>query len=442
MSLCPAFRHRLRSLWHQFFGTIALMEFVLKNRANSYALLVSLPANEAMHVPWHRVWKLWQVLAHSFSEQSYIDEIICPEKPVPTAVHFLGRSLPTKLCMSQRPTLQTQAIARGFPSVHDVHASLSLPPTGPLPKLFPTFSHPSTMPFISLPPNGPLPKLFPTFSHPSTMSTLPSRSQAIFPTFSRPSTMSTLPSCSLPTELSPSYFPQFPIRPRCPRFRLAPSERSSPQAMIFSHGFPSVVHTSISLLPMKLPPSYFPRFPVRPPCRCFHLVPSQPISHGFLSIHGGHASVSLPRNGALLIFATVSRPSALSSLPSRSLQALPEPRFPIRPRCPRFRLAPSQQTSPQAISRLFPSVHHVYASISLPPNGALPKLFPTASRPSTLSSLPSRSLPTGLSPSYFPRFPVRPLCRRFHLAPPSYFPRFRPSTLSSLPYRSPRGKVN
>ena len=31
MSLCPAFRHRLRSLWHQFFGTIALMEFVLKN---------------------------------------------------------------------------------------------------------------------------------------------------------------------------------------------------------------------------------------------------------------------------------------------------------------------------------------------------------------------------------------------------------------------------
>ena len=31
MSLCPVFRNRLRSLWHQFFGTIALIEFVLKN---------------------------------------------------------------------------------------------------------------------------------------------------------------------------------------------------------------------------------------------------------------------------------------------------------------------------------------------------------------------------------------------------------------------------
>ena len=66
MSLCPAFRHRLRSLWHQFFGTIALMEFVQKIPANSSALLVSLPANEAMHVPWPRAWKLWQVLGAQF----------------------------------------------------------------------------------------------------------------------------------------------------------------------------------------------------------------------------------------------------------------------------------------------------------------------------------------------------------------------------------------
>ena len=66
MSLCPAFRHRLRSLWYQFFGTIALMEFVLKISANSSALLASLAANEAMHVPWPRVWKLWQVLGAQF----------------------------------------------------------------------------------------------------------------------------------------------------------------------------------------------------------------------------------------------------------------------------------------------------------------------------------------------------------------------------------------
>ena len=50
MSLCPAFRHRLRSLWHQFFRTIALMEFVLRKPCQQ----LSLPANEAMHVPWPR----------------------------------------------------------------------------------------------------------------------------------------------------------------------------------------------------------------------------------------------------------------------------------------------------------------------------------------------------------------------------------------------------
>ena len=62
MSLCPAFRHRLRSLWHQFFRTIALMEFVLRKPCQQ----LSLPANEAMHVPWPRVWKLWQVLGAQF----------------------------------------------------------------------------------------------------------------------------------------------------------------------------------------------------------------------------------------------------------------------------------------------------------------------------------------------------------------------------------------
>ena len=83
----------------------------------------------------------------------------------------------------------------------------------------------------------------------------------------------------LPTELSPSYFPRFPIRPRCRRFHLAPSQRNSPQAR--SHGFPSVhpvVASASRSLPMELSPSYFPRLPLRPACRRFHLAPS----HGAL----------------------------------------------------------------------------------------------------------------------------------------------------------------
>ena len=136
----------------------------------------------------------------------------------------------------------------------------------------------------------------------------------------------------------------------------------------------------------KLSPCYFPRFPFRPPCRRFHLAPSplsspQAISHGFPPVH--------------------------------------------------LHLAPSHRSSPQAIS---------HGSISLLPNGALPVLFPTVSLPSTLSSLPYRPFPTELSRSYFPRdflsvhlvvaslslllslcyfprFPVRPPCHHFRIAP-------------------------
>ena len=121
MSRCPAFRHRLTSLWHTFFRTIALMEFVLKNacqqlcsfslapcqrsyacpmaqgletlaalgrtllrnnrideicptktRANSSAFLVPLPASEAMHVTSPNVCKpLEKSWAHNFSGQSH-----------------------------------------------------------------------------------------------------------------------------------------------------------------------------------------------------------------------------------------------------------------------------------------------------------------------------------------------------------------------------------
>ena len=65
MYLCPAFRHRLRSLWHRFFilGTIALMEFVLfYSRSLTTKLCMS-------HGPgFGNFGRSW---AHSFSEQSY-----------------------------------------------------------------------------------------------------------------------------------------------------------------------------------------------------------------------------------------------------------------------------------------------------------------------------------------------------------------------------------
>ena len=126
------------------------------------------------------------------------------------------------------------------------------------------------------------------------MSTLPSRSlppelPKLFPTVSRPFTLSLLPSRSLPTELSPSYFPRFPVRPPCRRFCVAPSRPpSSPQAI--SHGFPSV-HPACRSLSSELSPSYFPRFPVRPPCPC--TLPWLP-PNGALPKLFFVASVSLP----------------------------------------------------------------------------------------------------------------------------------------------------
>ena len=122
-----------------------------------------------------------------------------------------------------------------------------------------------------------------------------------------------------------------------------------------------------------------------------------------------------------MLFPTRCPPSTVSSLPYHSfptaLSPCYFPRFPFRPPYRRFRIAPSQRSSPQAISHGFPSVHPVVTPVSLLPTGALPKLFPTASLPSTLSSLPYRTFPPELPPSYFPRFPFRPPCRHSRIAP-------------------------
>ena len=115
------------------------------------------------------------------------------------------------------------------------------------------------------------------------------------------------------------------------------------------------------------------------------------------SIHPVVTPVSLLPTGALpKLFPTVSLPSTLSSLPYRS--------FP-------------PELSPSYFPRFTPRVHPLVTPVSLLPTGALPKLFPTVSLPSTLSSLPYRSFPPELSPSYFPRFPFRAPCRHSRIAP-------------------------
>ena len=207
-------------------------------------------------------------------------------------------------------------------------------------------------------------------------------------------------------------------------------------------------------LPMELSPNYFRRFPARPRRPRFHLVPSQrsslqAISHSFLSVH------ALPPIGALpKLFPTVSIPFMMSPLrlvsPNRALPKLfPTVSFPCMMSSLQSRSLPTER-SPQAISHCFLTVHGVVASVSLPPNRALPKLFLTDSFP-VYDVVASVSLPpTELSPSYFPRFPFRSWYRCFRLAPCQ---RSSPQaishgflsvhdSLSSLPSRSTRGEVN
>ena len=152
MSHGPGFGNHLTSLGRTVFRNNRIDEICPeKPRANSSGFLVSLPDNEAMHVPSpsvfaHRLTSLGRtVFRHNRIEA------ICPEKPVPT---------------------------------------------------------------------------------------------------SRPSTLSSLPCRSFPSELSPSYFPQFPFRPPFHRFRVAPSPRTSPQAI--SHGFLSVHPLVASVLEAQL----------------------------------------------------------------------------------------------------------------------------------------------------------------------------------------------
>ena len=364
------------------------------NSANSSAFWVLPPANEAMHVPSPDICKpLEKSWAHSFSGQSHWWNLSW--KPVPTALLL----------------------------------STSLPPNGALPKLFPTVSLPY-LPFIlsSFPCRSFPPELSPSYSPrfpfrpPSRHSRIApshrSSPQAISPV-SPPCTLSSFPYRSFPTLLPhgalPKLFPTVPP-PSTPSSLpyIAPSQGSSPKAI--SHGFPSV-HPVITSVYRSFPPelrfriapsqrsspqAIFPTVPPRPPSCRFRIAPSprsspKAISHGFPSVHPVVIPVSL--------------------LPTAELSPSYFLRFPFRPPFRHSRIAPSHRSSPQAISHGFPSVHPVVAPVSLLPTGALHKLFPTASLPSTLSSLPYRSFPPELSPSYSPRFPFRPPSRHSRIAP-------------------------
>ena len=325
MSLCPAFRHRLTSLWHTFFGTIALMEFVLKNACQQFCSFSLAPCQRSYACPMAQGLETLTALGRTVFRNNRIDEI-CP-LPASEAMHvtspnvckplekswahnFLGTIALMKFVLKTRANSSAsqyvassqrsspQAISYGFPSVHPLVASVSLLPNGALPKLFPqAISHgfPSTLssfPYRSFPPElSPcyFPKLFPTVSLPSTLSSFPYRSfppelspcyfPKLFPTVSLPSTLSSFPCRSFPPELSPSYFPRRPFRPPCHHSRIAPSHRSS--SLAISHGFLSAhpVIISVSSLPYRsfppeLSPSYFPQFPFRPPCRHSRIAPS------------------------------------------------------------------------------------------------------------------------------------------------------------------------
>ena len=343
--LSPSYFHVLDP---QFFGTIAFMEFVLKTRCQKLCILVPLSPYAALLQLFPRLGptvfqdnrndnicpeknvataltKPQQQLCIELSPSHFhgLNAASFPASDFPQAIStvscpssMLSRSLPEKLSASY---------VHSFLSVQ--HA-VSLPPSEAFRKLFARFpilpacclassqrSSPQKLfarfPFrpASLPFSEALRKLFPPFPLRPACCLAPS--QRSFPqTICTVSSPSSMLSRSLPAKLSPSYlhgflsvqhavslppnealpklFARFPVRPAC---CLAPSQRSSPQAIctvsspssmlsrslpaklsaIYFHGFLSVQH-AVSLPPSKTLRKLFARFPLHPAC-C--LAPSQ-----------------------------------------------------------------------------------------------------------------------------------------------------------------------
>ena len=127
----PNFKHRLRSFWRQFFGTIALMEFVLKNPCQQLCSFSLAACQRSYACPIaQRLQTTWKVLGAQFFGTIALMKFVlktCANSSASQCVASSQRSSP-------------QVISHGFPSNHPVVASISLPPIGTLPNLFPTVS--------------------------------------------------------------------------------------------------------------------------------------------------------------------------------------------------------------------------------------------------------------------------------------------------------------
>ena len=414
-----------------------------------------------------------------------------------------------------------RAISHGFPSVHDVHTSVSLPPNAAsllpseaLPKLFPQFP-PSSMLYRSLPAKLSASYLQHFLSVPAKLSasyfraflsvqhavSLPP-SEALRKRFPR---FRLRPTCSIPAKLSASYlqhflsvqhaaslppsealrklFARFPIRPAC---CIAPSQRSSPQAICSISSPSSMLYRS---LPAKLSPSYFHGFP--PSSMLYRSLPAKLSAnyfHGFLSVqymlsrslpaklpasylhHFLHPACCLApsQRSTPQAIPTVSSVQHAVSLQRSSPQAICTVSYPSS-----MLFVPSQRSSPRAIftvscpssmlhrslpAKLSASYLHGFLSVqhavSLPPSKALRKLFAAFPlRPACCIAPSQRSSPQAIStvssPSSMlyrslpaPRFPIRPVCC---LAPSQRSSPQAISTVSSpsnLLYRSLPAKLS
>ena len=336
---------------------------------------VSLPPSEAFRKLFAR-FPIRPAYCLAPSQRSFPQAICTVSSPS----SMLSRSLPAKLSVSY---------LHGFLSVQ---LAVSLPPSEALPKLFARFP---VRPACCLAPSQrSFPQAICTVSYPSSMlsRSLPAKlSASYFHGFLSVQHAASLP----PSEAFRKLFARFPLRPAC---CLAPSQRSSPQAIC-------TVSCPSSMLCLAPSQRSSPQAICTASCPSSMLSRSLPAKlsasylHGFLSVQ--HA-VSLPPGAAL--------PNLF-------------PRFPLRPACC---LAPSQRNSPQAIFPRFP----VRPACCLAPSQrSFPQAICTVSSP---SSMLSRSLPAKLSPSYlhgflsvqhavslppseafrklFARFPLRPAC--------------------------------
>ena len=286
------------------------------------------------------------------------------------------------LSMPLHLTSSPQAISHGFPSVHDVHASASLPPNGALPKLFPTVSHPSTLslPFSGAPPSY-IPVLDPQFFRAMALmeivpenpchqlcmfASLPPSGDPpkLFPRFTIHACSSGVPASLPPAEVPRGYFhasQSIHASPALPSLR-----QSSPQSISTLHS-PSTLNRRSGLAPSgTTPPKFFPCFTLHPR---WSGAPSN--FHASQSIHARPAlpPCSLQRSSPQAI-STLHIIHARPALPSCSLQ----------------------RSSPQPISTLHSPSALVRRSRLTPSSGAPPKLFPRFAlhvRRSTLHS-PSR----------------------------------------------------